>query len=67
MFGTVHMDFWVFGFDIEFGSRVNRPDRLQLSEFYELVFKTAKTSGAANTDGQQRFHVLTCLAGLIRS
>ena len=37
MYGTVHVDFWVFGFDINFGSSDNELDPLKLDQFIDLV------------------------------
>ncbi|CRK29937.1 hypothetical protein BN1708_005076 [Verticillium longisporum] len=43
MAGTVHVDFWVFGFDVDFGDKTGmaRPDRLSLSDFKALALKSA--------------------------
>ncbi|KAM9874935.1 hypothetical protein VDGL01_10963 [Verticillium dahliae] len=47
MAGTVHVDFWVFSFDVDFGDKTGmaRPDRLSLSDFKALALKSAP-SGA---------------------
>ncbi|KAF3354916.1 NAD(P)H-dependent D-xylose reductase xyl1 [Verticillium dahliae VDG1] len=47
MAGTVHVDFWVFGFDVDFGDKTGmaRPDRLSLSDVKALALKSAP-SGA---------------------
>ncbi|KAK3320289.1 hypothetical protein B0T19DRAFT_361934 [Cercophora scortea] len=48
MAGTVHVDFWVFGFDIDFGDKsgMARPDRMELGAFKELALKSASAGGA---------------------
>ena len=39
--GRVHVDFWVFGFDINFGAKdEGKPDALSLDDFVELVCQT---------------------------
>ncbi|KAM0591844.1 hypothetical protein ACHAP6_002124 [Verticillium nonalfalfae] len=45
MAGTVHVDFWVFGFDVDFGDRAGmaRPDRLSLGDFKALALKSASS------------------------
>lgn len=56
--GTVHVDFWVFGFDINFGGSHPRPDPLRLEEFYTQILQqkgTTKTSA----------HTITCESGLV--
>ncbi|KAK3680432.1 hypothetical protein B0T22DRAFT_518925, partial [Podospora appendiculata] len=47
MAGTVHVDFWVFGFDIEFGDKsgMARPDRMELGAFKDLALKSASAGG----------------------
>ncbi|KAL6895748.1 hypothetical protein HDV57DRAFT_521043 [Trichoderma longibrachiatum] len=46
--GRVHVDFWVFGFDIDFGaSKVDQPPPLPLDEFIEVVCQ-AKNAGIAS-------------------
>ncbi|KAI9929552.1 hypothetical protein MW887_001025 [Aspergillus wentii] len=43
--GTVHVNFWVFGFDIDFGSKSNETSQpLPLTDFIELVLQS-HTSG----------------------
>ncbi|KAK0732483.1 hypothetical protein B0T21DRAFT_334666 [Apiosordaria backusii] len=42
--GNVHVDFWVFGFDIPFGSSAPPPTPLNIHEFYNLVLKTSSSS-----------------------
>ncbi|EEY21592.1 conserved hypothetical protein [Verticillium alfalfae VaMs.102] len=45
MAGTVHVDFWVFGFDVDFGDSAGmaRPDRLSLGDFKALALKSASS------------------------
>ncbi|OTA02213.1 hypothetical protein A9Z42_0025490 [Trichoderma parareesei] len=46
--GRVHVDFWVFGFDIDFGaSKVDQPPPLLLDEFIAVVCQ-AKNAGIAS-------------------
>ncbi|CAI4214898.1 unnamed protein product [Parascedosporium putredinis] len=48
MAGMVHVDFWVFGFDIQFGGKMaEKPDKKTLLQFKELVFKTKSSSSSA--------------------
>ncbi|KAE8356853.1 hypothetical protein BDV28DRAFT_41599 [Aspergillus coremiiformis] len=44
--GRVHVDFWVFGFDIDFGAKdANVPDPLSIDEFIDVVCQS-DTPGA---------------------
>ncbi|KAK5988133.1 hypothetical protein PT974_12273 [Cladobotryum mycophilum] len=48
MAGMVHVDFWVFGFDINFGgSMQSRPIALKLPRFIDLVLKSG-TNGSSS-------------------
>ncbi|KAI0118156.1 hypothetical protein GGR51DRAFT_498314 [Nemania sp. FL0031] len=38
--GRVHVDFWIVGFDINFGSDVSRNEAVSLLEFYQLVLQS---------------------------
>ncbi|KAJ8129841.1 hypothetical protein O1611_g3788 [Lasiodiplodia mahajangana] len=38
--GRVHVDFWIVGFDINFGSDVSRNEAVTLLEFYQLVLQS---------------------------
>ncbi|KAI1124285.1 hypothetical protein F5Y10DRAFT_269275 [Nemania abortiva] len=38
--GRVHVDFWIVGFDINFGADVSRNEAVSLMEFYELVLQS---------------------------
>ncbi|KAM7183885.1 hypothetical protein V8F20_012446 [Naviculisporaceae sp. PSN 640] len=58
--GTVHVDFWVFGFDIDFGSSGTRPTQpLSLQEFYTHILLPQ----AGDNEGNQ--HTVTCKKGLV--
>ena len=47
--GTVHVDFYVFGFDVNFGDQSPvLPKPIGLDEFYKLVLQTESKQGAAN-------------------
>lgn len=46
--GYVHVDFWVFGFDIYFGNSGGAPDPVTLKDFYYLL-KQAEASKSAGT------------------
>ncbi|TPX64298.1 hypothetical protein SpCBS45565_g06022 [Spizellomyces sp. 'palustris'] len=70
--GIVHVDFWVFGFDIHFGPRPGRPPALKLEEFWQLLLQqdanTPKSlrAGEANlklTDDKTADHRLTVESG----
>lgn len=47
MAGTVHVDFWVFGFDIKFGAQPTKPPRLTLKKFIAMVFELEDKPAAA--------------------
>ena len=81
MAGTVHVDFWVFGFDIQFGDKGDgKPSRLLLSKFYDFVMKSNTAIGLgfsslpikqnANKDSlteqdAEKCFVFSCREGLI--
>ncbi|KAM7184244.1 hypothetical protein V8F33_013107 [Rhypophila sp. PSN 637] len=46
--GVAHVDFWFFGFDIEFGARLGRPPPLELLEFW----KTTHQPGPGSSERQ---------------
>lgn len=47
--GTVHIDFYVFGFDVDFGERqVVSQSQLSLEEFYQLVLQADNQPKASN-------------------
>ena len=48
--GTVHVDFYVFGFDVNFGAKSNRVnDPILLGEFYTLALQTASSGDGKPT------------------
>ncbi|KAE8147170.1 hypothetical protein BDV25DRAFT_143024 [Aspergillus avenaceus] len=71
--GTVHVNFWVFGFDIDFGSKGSGgTDPLSLDDFIELVCQS-NTPGAkgilapseVTKESTQDYHVYAVEDGLI--
>ncbi|KAF3930413.1 hypothetical protein ABW20_dc0110419 [Dactylellina cionopaga] len=79
--GRVHVDFWVFGFDVNFG-HTDKPEKqaLEFDEFYHLVMQAdAKPAGAvlpllesgedARVNGNDPLapHIFSCQSGLIPS
>lgn len=46
--GVVHVDFWVFGFDIKFGSSPRPPPAIDLDRFFMVATKTGALSGASS-------------------
>ncbi|KAI1426137.1 hypothetical protein F5Y12DRAFT_310178 [Xylaria sp. FL1777] len=38
--GRVHVDFWIIGFDINFGANVSRNEAVSLQDFYQLVLQS---------------------------
>jgi hypothetical protein len=71
--GRVHVDFWVFGFDINFGTREVRPANvLGLEEFYNLVLQADTTpSTALLANGEDALSappvpwIFSCTSGLL--
>ncbi|KAK6517604.1 hypothetical protein TWF281_004253 [Arthrobotrys megalospora] len=74
--GTVHVDFWVFGFDIDFGNRNSGAlAKLTLLEFFRTVIQQdTKTPQAFLENGEEveiseenepATHVFSCTSGLI--
>ena len=51
--GTVHVDFWVFGFDIDFGDSSSQTPSLKLPEFIALACQTS------DSPARSMFHTLT--------
>jgi len=47
LYGTTQVDFWVFGFDINFGSSDNDLQALNLSQFITFVCRTDLSKSAA--------------------
>ena len=70
--GVVHVDFWVFGFDIHFGSDSDASNPASLPEFYQLLLqskpgameKFRALAAAAPEDDAGQAHVITCETGL---
>ena len=46
--GVVHVDFWVFGFDIKFGSSTEPPPAIALGRFFNIATKAGNSSGASS-------------------
>ncbi|KAK6510291.1 hypothetical protein TWF481_005008 [Arthrobotrys musiformis] len=74
--GTVHVDFWVFGFDIDFGNRNNHAlAKLKLLEFFRMALQQdTKTPQAFLENGEEveiveadepAAHIFSCTSGLI--
>lgn len=66
--GYVHVDFYVFGFDIAFGAEDNdRRVDVPLGEFYDAVLQN--TNGAKlsppSAKGLNEAHTFTCVSGII--
>ncbi|XXG94183.1 hypothetical protein Hte_000435 [Hypoxylon texense] len=70
--GTVHVNFWVFGFDIDFGHKEPRPNiALNIDQFIEQVLQ-ADNSNVAETIADAKSeappaHIFSCNQGLIPS
>ncbi|KAK6349287.1 hypothetical protein TWF730_010037 [Orbilia blumenaviensis] len=76
MGGVVHVDFWVFGFDIEFGASPEPAPKLSLEEFWQTALKDSKstapkmiTSGLEKdveeeAEGVEKAFLITCESGL---
>lgn len=66
MAGTVHVDFWVFGFDINFGSSGDKPNApLPVEDFYKKVLLQNRDVSKLGATTQQ--HTVTCVGGLVPS
>ncbi|KAE8347698.1 hypothetical protein BDV24DRAFT_157174 [Aspergillus arachidicola] len=72
--GTVHVDFWVFGFDIDFGNKSGASaEPLPLQDFIELVCQTHTSgptallgsSSSRRTSQVQEGHIFAVEEGLI--
>lgn len=50
MSGKVHVDFWVFGFDVHFGPGAPGPTPVDLDTFYELVFQSGTPTSLSGTN-----------------
>ncbi|KAK0615568.1 hypothetical protein B0T17DRAFT_619207 [Bombardia bombarda] len=77
--GNVHVDFWVFGFDIGFGTPAPPPSRLSIDAFWDLALKSSSSSGknlglsadllagrgaAATVAEREPAFLITCQGGL---
>ncbi|KAK2007338.1 hypothetical protein LZ32DRAFT_593956 [Colletotrichum eremochloae] len=51
--GVVHVNFWVFGFDVTFGSSTGLPPAVSLKRFWEVVLKSSGSSGLSSMIGTQ--------------
>lgn len=49
--GNVHVDFWLFGFDIYFGSHPGPPPPLSLEEFWTLLSRSSNQPGTGHDAG----------------
>ena len=49
--GKVHVNFWVFGFDIYFGNQPGPPPPLSLQEFWDLLARSSNQQGAGSDSG----------------
>ncbi|CAO2658405.1 Nn.00g061280.m01.CDS01 [Neocucurbitaria sp. VM-36] len=58
--GFVHVNFWVFGFDVKFGTRNQKPDVQTLEQFYGLLLQSSTGSSNASKP-----HVYSCARGLV--
>ena len=81
MSGYVHVDFWIFGFDVKFGSHDKQAkDALTLEEFYNLVLESSSSNKSALSHtfrgiedthkeaiASPAVHVFSCVTGLIPS
>ncbi|CVL11705.1 hypothetical protein FPRO06_13012 [Fusarium proliferatum] len=45
--GIVHVDFWVFGFDIKFGSSPPAPSAIGLERFFKIATKTTSSTASS--------------------
>jgi hypothetical protein len=77
MHGIVHVDFWVFGFDVNFGSNEGIDPALSLPQFIDLVrqadLQKSTSMGASPafsrveevaSDDDKHYHVFSVLEGL---
>lgn len=66
--GTVHVDFWVFGFDIDFGKSGTPEDPLIIRDFWKLVLQAEAPpkDAKAGIDGDPKdAHLFICNQGLL--
>ncbi|KAI1817183.1 hypothetical protein GGS20DRAFT_592644 [Poronia punctata] len=62
--GRVYVDFWIFGFNIDFGPGNTSPPDVSLGDFYSLALQL-KGSEAANAPQDNQGHLFTCQRGLV--
>lgn len=65
--GIVHVDFWVFGFDIAFGDTagaVQSPD-VSFQSFWNLVTQAESSSSQSVEAGGKAAHLFSCNKGLL--
>ncbi|KAH7110819.1 hypothetical protein B0J11DRAFT_473636 [Dendryphion nanum] len=60
--GTVHVDFWVFGFNIDFGGKADPHEALTLDQFEKFVIDSKENSNAPSA-----FDTITCYTPIARS
>ncbi|SPJ78223.1 uncharacterized protein FTOL_06612 [Fusarium torulosum] len=46
--GVVHVDFWVFGFDIKFGASPKPPPAIGLDRFFQVATKSGSSSASSS-------------------
>lgn len=67
--GSVHVDFWVFGFDVNFGPGASIAERISLHEFYNVILQSANPAAAllpSHTSADDDLpHVLSCTGGMM--
>ncbi|KAF3936965.1 hypothetical protein ABW19_dt0208183 [Dactylella cylindrospora] len=63
--GYVHVDFWVFGFDIKFGDSDSLPSKLYLPDFYKSVLQLDNQMQGSSQPAEQPPHLFSCILGLI--
>ena len=60
--GTVHVNFWVFGFDVNFGNSSPKPHApLSVQDFYSHIVKQTSSEGPQGNNQQ----TITCQKGLV--
>ncbi|KAI1754013.1 hypothetical protein F4782DRAFT_545352 [Xylaria castorea] len=65
--GIVHVDFWVFGFDIAFGdsSSAIMPPAVLFEDFWNLVTQAESSSTVDAQAGKKEAHLFSCTKGLV--
>lgn len=68
MAGRVHVNFWLMGFDIDFGPSTSTSTAgLTLDQFYSLALQQRSQGAAATANDSLQPHVFSCNRGLIPS